>query len=216
MNDVWQFLSDAATFFANLWSWVVYGAGVVRDSEAAKKLASVQWTDVTWSIQWIYSNITSVAVLISSCLTIYGVTRYLRRTNTFLVEKKYDALHQIRSFATGLHSEVNIAHNEENIEEARRMLMKSFYSHKYLFGADLAAVMHKQWSSINRSTHDFIKLSRNSNTDEGSLSSPAKNTSTVSKERANLTIAIIAFTAMLAKNAEVYVKELDTSRRLPN
>lgn len=216
MNEIWSWLQTAATFFANAWSWVVYGAGVVRDSDVAKKLATLQWSDVTWSIQWIYSNITSVAALISSCVTIYGVTRYLKRTNTFLVEKKYDALHQIRSFATGLHAEVNIAHNEENIEEARRMLMKSFYSHKYLFGADLAAEMHTQWSSINKSTHEFIKLSRSANHDEGSPSFPTKNTSSVSKERANLTNAIIAFTAMLANNAEVYVKELDTSRRLPN
>ncbi len=227
MNDVWQFLSDAATFFANLWSWVVYGwrlsaawweTSVVPTYVSLKELP---WSDVNGYSALLYTNITGVAAFISSCLTIYGVTLYRRKTNNFLVEKRYDALHQVHSLATGLYSEVNLAQNEENIEDARRLLMKSFFSHKYLFDKGLAAELHDQWSAINKMTHEFLRFSRAADApapkpQEQKPTTPLPEKRDAPTTKGALLAEIDTFTKILQKHAGALMKELDSNRRLPN
>ena len=221
MNDVWQFLSDAATFFANLWSWVVYGwrlsAAWWETSVVPTyvSLTELRWSDVNEYSALLYTNITGVAAFISSCLTIYGVTLYRRKTNNFLVEKRYDALHQVHSLATGLYSEVNLAQNEENIEDARRLLMKSFFSHKYLFEKGLAAELHEHWSAINKMTHDYLKSCRASDA-AVPKDQEQKSSTTLKQERGALRSQILTFTKILHVHIDPLMKELDSNRRLPN
>jgi hypothetical protein len=221
MNDVWQFLSDAATFLAHLWSWVVYGwrlsAAWWETSVVPTyvSLTELRWSDVNGYSALLYTNITGVAAFISSCLTIYGVTLYRRKTNNFLVEKRYDALHQVHSLANGLLAEVNISQNEENIEDARRLLMKSFHSNKYLFDKRLADELHEQWSTINKMTHAYLKLSR-ANDAAVPMDQEQKSSSTLKQERGALRSQILTFTKILQVHIDPLVKELDSNRRLPN
>jgi hypothetical protein len=121
----------------------------------------------------------------------------------------------VHSLATGLYAEVNTAQNEENIEEARRLLMKSFFSHKYLFDKSLAAELHDQWSIINKMTHEFLKFSRAPDAD-APKNKEQKSTTTVPQKREELRTNIDTFTKILQVHIDPLMKELDSNRRLPN
>jgi hypothetical protein len=132
MNDVWQVLSDAATFFANLWSWVVYGWRWLN-GPVATALATDPWQGYWGSTVYVLRGFVGLATLISAIMTIFGVRYYFKQNNTYSLNKRFEALLELKGLAVELKGEIDELQNGDGINAARKDLIRTLISTEFLF-----------------------------------------------------------------------------------
>jgi hypothetical protein len=157
MNDVWQFLSDAATFFANLWSWVVYGWRWLN-GPAASALATVPWQGYWDTTVYFLRGFVGLATLMSAIMTIVGVRYYFRQNNTYSLNKRFEALLELKGLAVELKGEIDEIHNADGINAARKDLIRTLISTEFLFDNETKLVFSRFRAELNEIVKKLRRL----------------------------------------------------------
>jgi hypothetical protein len=157
MNDVWQFLSDAATFFANIWSWVVYGWRWLN-GPAATELATVPWLRYWDATVYFLRGFVGLATLISAIMTIIGVRYYFRQNNTYSLNKRFEALLEIKGLAVELKGEIDELHNADGINAARKDLIRTLISTEFLFDDQTKSLFSRYRAELNELVKKLRRL----------------------------------------------------------